>query len=286
MASLDAGPSRAAAALAPQADDGSIDVSDSESGSSYIGSDATEPYSPVCRWRTAEYYDQECARFFDCPSHVVERVLSDQDAERPEGVDGAAGEEQEQVGGEEEVRPEGHDDDAVDEGRSDEERTGERSEEGSSEDIGEVSSRVTSEAQATTETPVQEDLSSEGATLGTLGMFEMPARQRPAHVLVSRPERSSSLFVRPAPSVLQSESTTARPSPGFSDLRPSPGPQQTVPAAGSSSSSPAHPPSRGAAESRALPDFVLPRWQPDAEVTYCPICHTQFSIFVRKHHCR
>lgn len=30
----------------------------------------------------------------------------------------------------------------------------------------------------------------------------------------------------------------------------------------------------------------LPRWQPDAEVTYCPICRTQFSIFVRKHHCR
>ena len=25
------------------------------------------------------------------------------------------------------------------------------------------------------------------------------------------------------------------------------------------------------------PDFVLPRWQPDAEVTFCPICRTQFS---------
>ncbi|PHH71334.1 hypothetical protein CDD80_5353 [Ophiocordyceps camponoti-rufipedis] len=25
---------------------------------------------------------------------------------------------------------------------------------------------------------------------------------------------------------------------------------------------------------------------PDAEVTYCPICNAQFSIFVRKHHCR
>jgi FYVE zinc finger len=51
------------------------------------------------------------------------------------------------------------------------------------------------------------------------------------------------------------------------------------------------------------PDFVLPRWQPDAEVTFCPICRTQFSkfacprllyaaltnrvgFFVRKHHCR
>lgn len=33
-------------------------------------------------------------------------------------------------------------------------------------------------------------------------------------------------------------------------------------------------------------DVILPRWQPDAEVTYCPICSTQFSFFVRKHHCR
>jgi hypothetical protein len=39
-------------------------------------------------------------------------------------------------------------------------------------------------------------------------------------------------------------------------------------------------------ESRRPSDLVLPRWQPDAEVTFCPICHTQFSIFIRKHHCR
>jgi hypothetical protein len=39
-------------------------------------------------------------------------------------------------------------------------------------------------------------------------------------------------------------------------------------------------------ESRRASEFILPRWQPDAEVTYCPICHSQFNIFVRKHHCR
>ena len=51
-------------------------------------------------------------------------------------------------------------------------------------------------------------------------------------------------------------------------------------------------------------EIVIPRWQPDAEVTFCPICTTQFSedsllfclrmysltysigFFVRKHHCR
>lgn len=34
------------------------------------------------------------------------------------------------------------------------------------------------------------------------------------------------------------------------------------------------------------PGVVLPRWQPDGEVTICPICHTQFGWLNRKHHCR
>ena len=33
-------------------------------------------------------------------------------------------------------------------------------------------------------------------------------------------------------------------------------------------------------------DVTLPRWQPDAEVTKCPICGTPFSFWYRKHHCR
>lgn len=30
----------------------------------------------------------------------------------------------------------------------------------------------------------------------------------------------------------------------------------------------------------------VPRWQPDSEVTSCPICGTVFSFWYRKHHCR
>ena len=30
----------------------------------------------------------------------------------------------------------------------------------------------------------------------------------------------------------------------------------------------------------------LPRWQPDHEVSACPVCKTSFSFFFRKHHCR
>ncbi|KAK3716517.1 hypothetical protein LTR37_006413 [Vermiconidia calcicola] len=33
-------------------------------------------------------------------------------------------------------------------------------------------------------------------------------------------------------------------------------------------------------------DFVLPRWQADADVNKCPVCQTEFHFFYRKHHCR
>ncbi|OKL63535.1 hypothetical protein UA08_01200 [Talaromyces atroroseus] len=35
-----------------------------------------------------------------------------------------------------------------------------------------------------------------------------------------------------------------------------------------------------------LVEYPLPRWQPDSEVTHCPICGSQFSFWYRKHHCR
>ena len=33
-------------------------------------------------------------------------------------------------------------------------------------------------------------------------------------------------------------------------------------------------------------DYVLPRWQPDSEVSECPICGRAFAFWYRKHHCR
>ncbi|RHZ54400.1 putative C6 transcription factor (War1) [Aspergillus thermomutatus] len=33
-------------------------------------------------------------------------------------------------------------------------------------------------------------------------------------------------------------------------------------------------------------EYIRPRWQPDSEVTNCPICGTPFSFWYRKHHCR
>lgn len=31
---------------------------------------------------------------------------------------------------------------------------------------------------------------------------------------------------------------------------------------------------------------MLPPWQPDSEVSHCPVCGSQFTFFYRKHHCR
>ncbi|KAF2469116.1 FYVE-domain-containing protein [Lindgomyces ingoldianus] len=33
-------------------------------------------------------------------------------------------------------------------------------------------------------------------------------------------------------------------------------------------------------------DVALPPWQPDSDVTHCPVCGSQFTLFYRKHHCR
>lgn len=37
---------------------------------------------------------------------------------------------------------------------------------------------------------------------------------------------------------------------------------------------------------RRQSDIVLPRWQPDAEVTNCPVCGKVFTFLNRRHHCR
>ena len=37
---------------------------------------------------------------------------------------------------------------------------------------------------------------------------------------------------------------------------------------------------------RRQSDIVLPPWQPDHEVTHCPVCGRYFTFLFRKHHCR
>ncbi|KAI1937718.1 hypothetical protein LOZ66_003999 [Ophidiomyces ophidiicola] len=37
---------------------------------------------------------------------------------------------------------------------------------------------------------------------------------------------------------------------------------------------------------RSFSDWSIPKWQPDSEVSNCPICGAAFSFWYRKHHCR
>lgn len=31
---------------------------------------------------------------------------------------------------------------------------------------------------------------------------------------------------------------------------------------------------------------MIPTWQPDSDVSNCPVCDAQFTFWYRKHHCR
>ena len=46
------------------------------------------------------------------------------------------------------------------------------------------------------------------------------------------------------------------------------------------------PPQPTRTSSTASSQYTVPRWQPDSEVSECPICRRQFSFLFRRHHCR
>ncbi|KAF1846328.1 FYVE-domain-containing protein [Cucurbitaria berberidis CBS 394.84] len=49
---------------------------------------------------------------------------------------------------------------------------------------------------------------------------------------------------------------------------------------------PSVPPQANTESVRRQSDLVLPSWQPDAEVSQCPVCGRYFTFLFRKHHCR
>lgn len=205
-----------------------IEISDSDSDSSQFVTDSDSDDSfdmdqVVCEYRTAEYYNDECSRYLDCPSHLAQRDT--QEGEIRDGEDKAG----------------------------DEEMT----------DVGDGESRG-----AMSSTPAEVDIAGGlGTATDPIVLQDSPVQQRIRPGLHTR--RS-----------IQSDGASGpdQPSPVNADPR-----QDRVGGTWRSSLRDARP-----ARSNAVPAPVitLPRWQPDSEVTYCPICFTQFGMFVRKHHCR
>lgn len=285
-------PASPAALLDATTPDGYSDTPHAHSASSsHTDGDAAEAGSVTCRWKTSRFHDQECSRYFDCPSHTVERRLSsDQTEERPESPPLVF------------QTDELPDDIYGDRDTSNQQPTTSSrphsiaSAESLPRDItlrdGLASAGSADAAQTSTLPHETEDLE----TMERADGYNQPGRVSAQSELVSamssfdpfrdieHPGQSSTatgtLAEAPQPStprqvqpplggISGSHSTSRRGSRVSSHGVASHGQTQQQPGGSTSPS-----------------DFVLPRWQRDAEVTYCPICRTQFGIFVRKHHCR
>lgn len=248
------------------------DMSDTESGSSYAGSDASTAHSPACPYRTSDFHDQECSRFFDCPTHILERNPTDAGASRTENshpgeLDSAP-------------RPRSQPD-------------------GTDNDTGSVRGTTPDgpgSVQATTAaSTVEADLSGRqdgpSREVDDASSDEELAQRIPRFTLLEalsetrmRPGEDGALPSNPA--VERGEASQQSPQ-DQANSRPLPANPSTLrgnaPAFRPSAPTP---PARPTSRPRTGHEVALPRWQPDAEVTLCPICNTQFSFFVRKHHCR
>lgn len=268
---------------------------ESGSGSSYVGSDESVARPSICRFRTTTFHDRECARYFDCPSHIVERRLSvDDSAEdeathrsddeddirnhppsnhqsldaqenpdlytsspRPESTEDQ--EEPQLPGTTDHTEPSPDTENRVtttDTTSRPEARPEGRQPDLSQDEVGSGSHdrRTNDGAGLQVATPTELGRPATDTRLEDQNQTDPAARPQFRYLPVSR-EITEDLFQTPG------NDNAER------GLPPPPRPQYLE-------------------GGRRTSDIQLPRWQPDAEVTLCPICHTQFSFFVRKHHCR
>jgi hypothetical protein len=193
-----------------------------------------EPPVTACQWQTTRFHGTECSRYFDCPSHIVERALSDTEEESREG--------------QETLQATLSRLSALNLGSPP--TTGARR---ASQAAGSNAAGLTTRRQTQSEN-IEATGSGSGNAAVEVHTSAESGLTRGDGVAGSRHQR---LNVSP-PSPAAATRLVSRPS-------------QTAPTP---------------TEPARLTEVVLPRWQPDSEVTYCPICGTQFSIFVRKHHCR
>ncbi|ETS86496.1 hypothetical protein PFICI_00324 [Pestalotiopsis fici W106-1] len=266
--------------------------SESESGSSYAGTASAGPSTPACPYRDSRFHDQECSRFFDCPTHLVDRVLSDdeddEDDEHESHEQQPIATDSHHVPGADNFPlqpPEPADNMSV---------------------SAPIDAAMINQTTLETQDAGHSDLPAEETntvqeTAGGAGT------QVEAGLETTAPDNTTTVTGSLEP-VLDTDATTQR---GVEDLaqddsalvesirnplrRLSVLENQTASTFGEFPRASQHqqlPPLPFGSEPRQLPsqsrtaDVVVPRWQPDSEVTSCPICHRDFSIFNRKHHCR
>lgn len=242
----------------------------------------------VCAWRTRQFYDQECSRYFDCPSHTIERRLSmDENLEPPH--DESAPRVDHSLIEDELYSSEAEQDTG----------TGRARNTGVETDLASLSLGIESSSMshdAVIGTARGEEL---GARRETLSQEQtLPASSGNEHSLVAFDQLHVSIPRAPPvdiagvahaerPEHIEPRDGAISPRSRRSSRTPASMPlSRHVDGGLEQPASPLSPRRPHPATARDSPDFVLSRWQPDAEATYCPICYTQFSIFVRKHHCR
>ena len=289
-----------------------------DAGPSY-GDVSSLPAGPsACEWRTAEFHDQECLRFFDCPSHIVARRLAEDEEDDNEGERVAAADEtREGIEHEQQLGEE------VDESLSQQESEAEESPllaHHTSDGADAVVDISSDSSSALSTSDGDHDYNNRGmmddvppllelgddtrgddvyrpASSGTrenpIVLGDSPVQERrqtlPGPLVQSGREEEA---IHRFPPLGSPGDTAPRSSVPISQLLntalpATPSGLETLSLATTPSPSREYPPAQSGSIERTSPiEIVLPRWQPDSEVTYCPICHTQFSIFVRKHHCR
>jgi len=232
--------------------------------------------SSVCQWRNERFNEQECSRYFDCPSHTIERAASDSDEVMYNNSDNDAESNYDSSGANIDRDHEMRDlsmttshEDILPFGNT------------LGEEVAIAHSPLPAPAPAPAPAAAPSPQIPSPQAVAQLGV-ESGTVENPIVLTNSPPSLSSPLpsrgLTQNNPVVIEDDTVDSRGGAGDTASVPS-----SATSGGAANLAPSAP---GSASSTGSQSFVLPRWQPDAEVTYCPICGTQFSIFIRKHHCR
>ncbi|GKT98664.1 run and fyve protein 2 [Fusarium langsethiae] len=268
----------------------SINSDDSQNENDQHDQDQNNDREPICPWRTSRFHNQECSRYFDCPSHAIERSLSESgEADRESTHSSHSPEIPPSDNGREQTDQQnsrfsdqelaqgvnnGHDAQSTPTEEPDDDRdaTSATTDPATSaeEDAGTAVAQEPEQSSDTQQSTEMDDSESRSQNRRS-DQHDSPdtPSEHPEHM--QRPSRGTSAI-----NTQRAQRTYATPSRERMDAPlPSLRPLEE-----------ALPPLPRSARQSVSSDSQRPRWQPDNEVTYCPICHTQFSFFVRKHHCR